>query len=86
MKISIKHIKSLASQFQGLQGHNIKRCVNMILIDVLTILDENKDCFVFHNGELISIYDGRDSIDEELNSRTVRSIVYKSNAHVIDIN
>lgn len=85
MKISIKHIKSLASQFQGLQGH-IKRCVNMILIDVLTILDENKDCFVFHNGELISIYDGRDSIDESLNDREVRSIVYKSNAHVIDIN
>ena len=58
----------------------------MILIDVLSVLDENKDCYIFHNGELLSHYDGRDSIDEELNSRTVRSIVYKSNAHIIDLN
>ena len=48
----------------------------MKLEDILSIIDENTTIKVidYYDGSLLSVYDGRDSIDEELNDCDVACI------------
>ena len=57
----------------------------MLLIDVISKLDENKNCYVFHNDRLVTFYDGKNSIDESCNNRAVKSVEFANNAYYINL-
>ena len=46
----------------------------MKLEDVLSIVSESRNLYVWENGEIIAQYDGRDSIPEELNDRKIELV------------
>lgn len=43
----------------------------MKLEDILSIVSESRNLYVWENGEVIAQYDGRDSIPDELNDRDI---------------
>lgn len=51
----------------------------MTLENILLIVNENKNMYVWDNGEIVASYDGRDSIPEELNNRIVDMVDCKNN-------
>ena len=51
----------------------------MKLEDVLTIVSEARNLYVWENGEIIAQYDGRDSIPEDLNDREVELVDCSNN-------
>lgn len=51
----------------------------MKLEDVLSIVSESRNLYVWENGEVTAQYDGRDSIPEELNSREVELVDCSNN-------
>ena len=51
----------------------------MKLEDVLTIVSEARNLYVWENGEIIALYDGRDSIPEDLNDREVELVDCRNN-------
>lgn len=61
------------------------RRFKLILLDVISELDENKNCFVFHNDRLVTYYDGKNSIDKSYNDRTIKSVSFVNNAYIIKI-
>lgn len=46
----------------------------MKLEEILLIVSEHRNMYVWDNGEIIAQYDGRDSIPEELNDREVELV------------
>lgn len=46
----------------------------MILLDFLTIADENKRYFVRHKGKIVAVYDGKNSIDTKWNNYEIKKI------------
>lgn len=38
----------------------------MLLVELLEVVDENRNMVVFDEDRVVSVYDGRDSIDETL--------------------
>lgn len=46
----------------------------MILLDFLTIADENKKFFVIRGGKKVGMYDGKNSIPEKLNNKEIKRI------------
>lgn len=46
----------------------------MILLDFLTIADENKKYFVRQNNEIVAIYDGKNAIDTKWNNHEIKKI------------
>lgn len=46
----------------------------MILLDFLTIADENKKYFVRQNNKIVAIYDGKNSIDTKWNNQEIKKI------------
>lgn len=46
----------------------------MILLDFLTIADENKKYFIRKNEKIVSVYDGKNSIDTKWNSHEIKKI------------
>lgn len=51
----------------------------MKLEDVLTIVSEARNLYVWENGEIIAQYDVRDSIPEDLNDREVELVDCSNN-------
>lgn len=51
----------------------------MKLEDVLSIVSEARNLYVWEIGEIIAQYDGRDSIPEELNDREVELVDCSNN-------
>lgn len=48
----------------------------MILLDFLTIADENAKYFVMYKEQIVAVYDGKNSIDVKWNNHEVRKIEY----------
>ena len=46
----------------------------MKVIDLLNVIDEASSVEVWKDNELLSVYDGKDSIDSKLNNEVVKSI------------
>ncbi len=46
----------------------------MLLQELLYLIDDNTDTDIYLNGELVSKYDGRDSIDEKFSEHPVQQI------------
>lgn len=46
----------------------------MILLNFLTISDENKKYFVRHNEKIVAVYDGKNSIDTKWNNHEIKKI------------
>lgn len=46
----------------------------MKLIDLLEKIDESSNVMIWEDNEVVSSYDGKNSIDEEYNDREVESI------------
>lgn len=46
----------------------------MTIQDIISIIDEETTVNVWRDGEIIATYDGKNSIPEELNGETVKSI------------
>lgn len=51
----------------------------MTLENILLIANENKNMYVWDNGEIVASYDGKDSIPEELNNRIVDMLDCENN-------
>lgn len=49
------------------------------VLDILSVADENMTVMVIKNDQIVSIYDGRDSIDEKYNKLLVSGCEYKNN-------
>ena len=56
----------------------------MKLIDLISVITDNTTVYVWRDGEIISTYDGKDSIDEKYNNEIVLS-VYAGNYNIINI-
>ena len=48
----------------------------MILLDFLTIADENKKYFARHKEKIVAIYDGKNSIDTKWNNYKIYRITF----------
>ena len=48
----------------------------MILLDFLTIADENKMYIVRKNNKTVAVYDGKNSIDIKWDNHEIRKIEY----------
>lgn len=46
----------------------------MKLIDLLEKIDESSNVMIWEDNEVVSSYDGKNSIDEKYNDREVKSI------------
>lgn len=46
----------------------------MKLEELLLVASEARDMYIWENGEIIAQYDGRDSIQEELNDREIELV------------
>ena len=57
----------------------------MLLMDVLSVLDENKNVDVVLYDEVVTRYDGRDSIDEFYNDYKVSEITTKDGKIIVEI-
>lgn len=51
----------------------------MLLVEFLEVADENRNMVVFDEDRVVSVYDGRDSIDETLNNRIVATVDCRNN-------
>ncbi len=49
------------------------------VLDILSVADENMTVMVIKNDQIVSMYDGRDSIDEKYNKFLVSGCEYKNN-------
>lgn len=56
----------------------------MKLIDLISVITDNTTVYLWRDGEIISTYDGKDSIDEKYNNEIVLS-VYAGNYNIINI-
>lgn len=58
----------------------------MKLIDLLDVCDIDLSLFIYdEEGDLIAIYDGKDSIDTSYNDREVFSVTTSSHPRAIEI-
>lgn len=57
----------------------------MKLIELMEVFDENKNLYVYMEGDLIAQYDGKNSIPEELNNHEIISISTEDNGVSVDI-
>ena len=48
----------------------------MILLNFLTIADENKKYFVRRNDKIVAVYDGKNSIDTKWNNHEIYRITF----------
>ena len=48
----------------------------MILLDFLTIADENAKYFVRYKEQIVAVYDGKNSIGKKWNNHKIRKIEY----------
>lgn len=46
----------------------------MILLDFLTIANENKTYYIRRNGGIVGMYDGKNSIDTKWNNQEIKKI------------
>lgn len=47
----------------------------MTVLDVISVFDENKKCILMDvDGDILSVYDGKNSIDELYNNREIVQI------------
>lgn len=51
----------------------------MRLENILTVMNESKNMYVWDDGEVVASYNGRDSIPEELNNRIVDMVDCENN-------
>lgn len=51
----------------------------MLLVELLEVVDENRNMVVFDEDRVVSVYDGRDSIDKTLNNRIVATVDCRNN-------
>lgn len=57
----------------------------MLLIDFLSVCDENKTVYVILAGTIVSWYDGKNSIDPVYNDCPVVSIGTESGCFIVEI-
>ena len=57
----------------------------MKLIDLLSITSEYTDLFIIHDGNVVAWYDGRDAINQELNTHEINEIWVADNKLYVDI-
>ena len=57
----------------------------MMLMDMIDLFDENKVVNVVYFGEVVSRYDGKDSIDEFYNDFRVIGISAKNDEIIIEV-
>ena len=55
------------------------------VLDILSVTDENMTVIVMKDGCIVSMYDGRDSIDEKYNKFLVNGYKYENNTLYIYI-
>lgn len=55
------------------------------VLDILSVADDNMTVIVMKDGCIVSIYDGRDSIDEKYNKFLVNGYKYENNTLCIYI-
>ena len=57
----------------------------MMLIDILSLIDENKKTLLLLDNKIVSYYDGKNSIDTVFNSFRVSKISTENNNILIEI-
>lgn len=57
----------------------------MMLIDILSVIDENKKTLLLLNDKIVSYYDGKNSIDTVFNFFRVSKISTENNNILIEI-
>ena len=57
----------------------------MILLDFLTIADENKIYNVRKNEKIVAVYDGKNSIDTKCNNHEIKKIEFLPNQILITL-
>ena len=51
----------------------------MLLVEFLEVADENRNMIVFSDDRDVGVYDGKNSIDETLNERTIATVDCRNN-------
>ena len=51
----------------------------MLLVEFLEVADENRNMVVFSDDHVVGVYDGKNSIDETLNERTIVTVDCRNN-------
>ena len=51
----------------------------MLLVEFLEVADENRNMIVFSDDRVVGVYDGKNSIDETLNERTIATVDCRNN-------
>lgn len=51
----------------------------MLLVELLEVVDENRNMIVFSDDRVVGVYDGKNSIDETLNERTIATVDCRNN-------